>query len=518
MIGSIPRRAILGRQSPLSIETVAFCALLVLLVLAYVACLWDQLHYGLEYDESYLLNVADNISSGKGFIDDGVSFWTTGTPFDPNISTGPVLLLPTALLWAISDHSLTITRFVPIFFFLLYSAAIATLFYRWRGRWAALTALVGPLLLPILHPDLANRSLMPGRFIGEIAATALLVLSALALARNRSLLAGLLGGLSIQAKLNFALPVAVMFATMCLGLWICHQRIPLRWVARFALGAVIPTLVFEAYKLVFLGIQGYTSNLALSIAFSRSQSASLTDTPLNAFIKFSLLPQLVTGPAVAVLLALLVVLSGFYLLQSRLSSSVPSPAMAPASARRTLPLLSVLTAGLAILAWWSLSSTQMSPRPAIPAFLIALPLVSSLFMLVSIDLRTQSRGRIRGLTSLIPCAAFALLCLTVVYQGVRILHNDSGQALLANQQGAAAAIQRASGELPIDDFWTNPEFTVLTDLTFQDNRLTAPSLLVFTSVRALAEFGSPNATLFDAACGDTVFISTDVLVCYPLAR
>ncbi len=74
---------------------------------AYGALAWRQATYGLEYDESYLLGVVDSIASGTGFVDDGVSYFTAGTPFHPLISTGPVLLLPAALVWKVTGGDLT---------------------------------------------------------------------------------------------------------------------------------------------------------------------------------------------------------------------------------------------------------------------------------------------------------------------------------------------------------------------------------------------------------------------------
>jgi len=239
----------------------AFVCFAFVILAAYLALIKSQLTYGLEYDESYLLRVAANIADGRGFIDDGVSFWTSGTPFDPNISTGPALLVPGAMAWKISGGSLALTRLVPICFFVLFMAATAFMYYRWRGRWVTAAAVAGPLLLPVLAPDLANQSLMPGRFVGEIAAVALLMTAAVLLSVGREFPAGVFAGFAILAKLNFALPVLVLLLVWLVTRWAAH-RSGLRNIARqYLLGAIIPLSLFEFYKLLVLGFSGYWRQL-----------------------------------------------------------------------------------------------------------------------------------------------------------------------------------------------------------------------------------------------------------------
>ena len=110
----------------------------------YVVLAAQAMGYGFEYDDAYHLNVVENLASGRGYVDDGVSYATTGSEFDPAVAAGPTLILPGALAWMISGGSIALVRLVLLAYFALYLVATAVLFARWGGRWAALAAAAAP--------------------------------------------------------------------------------------------------------------------------------------------------------------------------------------------------------------------------------------------------------------------------------------------------------------------------------------------------------------------------------------
>jgi hypothetical protein len=490
---------------------IGFGGLAAVMALAYGALLRGQFSYGLEYDESYLLRVIANIATGSGFVDDGVSFFSSGEPFHPFISTGPVMLLPSALVWIATDGNVAATRLVPIAFFLMYLVATSILFYRWRGRWAALAALAGPLLLPILMPDLTNRSVMPGRFVGEIAAAALLMTMAALLARRNLAWAGLAGGLAIQTKLTYLLPALVVLVTWLIGSWLAHQSLEPRSLVRLLPGLLLPTLLFEGYKLVSLGPSGYLHNLELTSDFTDVNTVSAADATYASFVKLGGLTQLVSGPGVVLAVVAVCVLVVLVLLGPSLKPT--SQVASPAARNDDIALAAALAGALSVLIWWLLTSSHLGPRPAVPAFMLALSLLSAVMVVTALDIRDRAGGRLRIAAAALPVLAVAVLILCTAYQGVRIARNTTGVELRDNQREAAAVLIANTDELPIDEFWTNPEFGVLTDLPYQQGSRLDPSLLVFTSIRALTERGAADATLFADACGDVLFSSADVLVC-----
>ena len=483
-------------------------------VAAYLVLIRSQLTYGLEYDESYLLRVAANIASGNGFVDDGVSFWTSATPFDPNISTGPVLLLPGAVVWKISSGSLALVRLVPICFFILFLVATATLFYRWRGRWAATAALVGPLLLPILAPDLANQSLMPGRFVGEIAATALLLTAAVFLLSGRDSTAGVVAGLVVLTKLNFVLSILVLLVVWLITRWVAHRPGLLRTASRYLLGAAIPIALFEAYKLLALGFSGYLQQVQLLADFTAKQGVPLPHIPAAAFDKAVSLMRLTSGPVIAVFLALVVALVCILLLSPFLTTRRTVPARSTKSAAPSI-VLTVAVTSLFLTGSWVLTSSQASLRPAIPGVLILASVLTASLAVAAWTLWEGGFGRIRPVVALAPVITISLLVALAAYQGARIARNPTGQDLLRNQELAANIINQQVAQLPVDGFWTSPEFSVLTALPYDTGYRYSPELLIFTSIRALLEVGRPDATALADDCGEMLYESLDVVVCRP---
>jgi hypothetical protein len=505
----------LHKIRPSTVSDFAFFGFAGVILAAYLVLIKGQLTYGLEYDESYLLSVAANIADGQGFIDDGVSFWTSGTPFDPNISTGPVLLVPGAIAWKISGGSLALIRLVPVCFFVLFMAATAFMYYRWRGRWVAAGALIGPLLLPVLTPDLANQSLMPGRFVGEIAAAALLLTAAVFLSIGRDFAAGVIAGLAILAKLNFTLPVLVLLLAWLITRWAAH-RSGLRHIARqYLLGAVIPLSLFEFYKLLVLGFSGYWRQLSLLADFTAQQSVPLPHLAGEAFNKAVSLMRLTSGPVIAVALALIIASICILLLFQFLNLQQESP---PREDMSTAPstVVAVSLTALFIVASWVLTSSQASLRPAIPGVLIVTSLTTASLVIAAWTVWERSSGRIFSMLKLAPVLAIGLLIAVTAYQGLRIDKNLAGQQLLQNQEQAAAIISREVSELPVDGFWTSPEFSVLTGLPYSHEGRNAPELVVLTSIRALLEVGRPDATALVDLCGEILYESRDVVLCRPL--
>jgi len=489
----------------------AFVLLAGIVTVSYAALLWRQLNYGLEYDESYLLVVIRNIASGGGYVDDGVSFFTTGEPFHPYISTGPTLLLPSALVWKITGGSLMATRLVPLAFFVVYLAATAGLFHQWRGRWAALAAVAAPLMLPVLLPDLTNRSLMPGRFVGEIAATAFLLVAALFLLRRNYGLAGLAAGLAILTKFNFVVPVLVLLVVWGAYRWVAGERAWRGPALRLLPGVVLPSVIFELYKLFSLGFSGYAHNITLVRHFGELQSAPLSEFPNSTLAKLAGLMPLLSGPAIVLCCAALGVLVLTTLLDPHLRSI-----RGEATGSRTdaaAALVAVGTASVSLLLWWSLTSRQTSPRPAVPVVMLALSFILATMVVVAFAMHARSDGRLRTLMQAVPVVVVGLLLVSTAFQGAKIARNTTGHTLLVHQQEAADVIARETGELPVDDFWTNPELSVLADLPFQQGTRDDPSLLVYTSIRALIDRGRADALVFQDECGTILYSSTDVLVC-----
>lgn len=498
-----------GSRRILTRGTIAFVLLSSVTVAAYLVLLVKQLGYGLEFDESSMLDVVRSLARGEGY--GGGGLWQ-GQEFGAGVTTGPVLLVPAAVAWMVTDGSLAAVRVVPILFFLGYLAGAWMLFYRWAGRWPALAAVAAPLLLPVLSPDLANRSLMPGRLVGELAALTCLTWAAYLLTRHRPLWAGLVAGLSIQTKFIFVVPVVVL-----LILWVFTQ-----WVARrdglggitwrYVVGAAAPTVAFELVKLVRLGPAGYMENVERFQSFSNQQEQTMLGTWRWLVPKSESLAELLSGPMVGFGVVALAGL-GFWLITLRVRErGEPGRRRTTASLDALMGIGCLTVAATAYLAWWFLRSTQLSVRPAVPAVLVLLGVACAVSVVLVLDALATSEGRLRAVALMVVVMVVGTLVLSIAYQGIKLARDNSGAELLANQRAAAAVLLESTPALP-QTYWFSPEFGILTDLPFERESGSESLVFVYTSIFAKLDRGVADARVYLADCEDVLFESRDVLVC-----
>lgn len=507
-----PARSI-PRDTASRLSSLAFVFLAAAVGLSMAALVWWQFGYGLEYDESYLLFVAARVAEGAGYVDDGISFSTSGAPWDPNISTGPTVLVPAALMWSLTDGSVTLTRLVPVLYFLLLVAAIALLFHRAGGRWVALAAVSGLLLTTVISPDLQNASLMPGRFVGELPATALLVLSAYLLSTRAFLLAGLVAGLSILTKLVFLFPVVALLVVWAIACRRADRDGFRRLVPWFAAGMAAPVLAVEAVKAVSLGAEGYLRNIALTQEFVAVQSMPLEEIGPDLPAKISTLMSMVTVAGWALIILAVVTGAGVVVLRRRQRGARPGWTLL-VHHPPWLSILGLSASSGVLLVWWLLRSQQQSGRPALPALLLLLAVSGGVTMHCALALRRQLPDRRWAIAA--PAVAYAVLLTSVVVQGFRLVGDDSGAQLMRDQVEASAVLLDVADQLPTDGFWTNPELQLLTGLP-QEPRghgpETGPGLEVYTSIRALLLEGQPDAGIYEDSCARVLHSSPHVLVC-----
>jgi hypothetical protein len=241
----------------------AFWILLVLLVVANAIVMWHSLTV-LRFweDEAFNLTVPRNLLAGLGYTSDGTLSGSTLTPFDPRISTGPVVLLPVAGVLALGVDPVIGARLVPLAYWVLLLVGCAVLGRRVAGRFGALVAVALPLAFNTAESVSPIQG--PADLLGETAAAAFIVWALIALPR-RAWLAGLLLGLAVQAKL-IALLALPAFAV---ALFLLTPAAPFR--RRFAVAlrrawaplvlAAVPTLLLELVALVSLGVAGYVRHV-----------------------------------------------------------------------------------------------------------------------------------------------------------------------------------------------------------------------------------------------------------------
>ncbi|WP_430645838.1 hypothetical protein [Agromyces sp. GXS1127] len=329
-------------------------------------------------DEAFNLTVPLNLVDGLGYASDGTLSGSTLTPFDVRISTGPVILLPTAGLIALGVDPILAGRLVASLGYVGLLAALGLVGHRLGGRWAALVAMALPLAFETAA--LPSPIQTPADVLGEVTAAGFLA-GALLFLHRRPWLAGLLVGLAIQTKFIALLAVPAFALAVLLdapGPLAGRLRTTVPRVLAAAGAAAVPTVLFEAAKLVSLGPAGYWANLRdfgyfLLSGGQRGYVVTALD-KLGALAGSWNLPIVVSA-----LVAALAISGGAALLViaarrvRRTPALLADPGRVRAGLAETTAIL--LTAGLGLatfLAWWFVSRHTPAwvrhPAPGVLAF------------------------------------------------------------------------------------------------------------------------------------------------------
>ncbi|MCK2026486.1 hypothetical protein KZC56_09270 [Microbacterium sp. SSW1-47] len=354
-----------ARRAMTRTRTVLFWAAAAVLLIGHVVVAWHSLTvWRFWEDEAFNLTVPRNLIAGLGYASDGALSGSVITPFDPRISTGPVVLLPVAALLATGMDPVLAGRLVPLAFWVLLLAGLAVLGRRIGGRWAALLAVA--VALAFTASAGVSPIQGPADLLGEIPAAALVVWALVVLPR-RAWLAGLLVGLAVQAKL-IALLVLPAFAV---ALWVLADgrgwgrildTLRRSWLPLLMVG--VPTLLVELTALVSLGPSGFVEHLRAMIRFVRSGGQDATTTVLQ---KLGTLADSWSIPAVlAVVAAVIAITLTVVGVVRRWRSASDADRLVIAST------LAALVGALAFVGWWATAARLplwvRHPAPGVFAF------------------------------------------------------------------------------------------------------------------------------------------------------
>jgi hypothetical protein len=205
------------------------------------------------YDDAYIATVAKNLAWGFGYA----TSYPHLVPFDPDISTGPTVVLPAALLISLFGNGVRVPNIAAMLAIWTTLALVVRLLYR---RYSANVASVA---LAVFATTLLISTTEEFGLLGEVPAGLLVVAAALLVASPRArpstmAAAGLLSGLAVMAKLIslFAVPVLVA-ATIVLPLTAAGERVGLlpriRRAAAAAAGVAVPFLLWQLWTFLMLG-------------------------------------------------------------------------------------------------------------------------------------------------------------------------------------------------------------------------------------------------------------------------
>jgi hypothetical protein len=414
-------------------------AALALVVVAHLALVLPGLFLThLWEDEAYNLTVPMNLVAGHGYASDGILTLGAIHPFDFRISTGPVVLLPIAAMLATGIDPVLGGRLVMALFYVGYLVVLWFVGRRLAGAWGGVLALGVALAFD------GSRAISPLQgptdILGEIpAATGILLF--LLLFQRRPLLAGLLLGLAVQSK---TLAVLAVPAALVAVLVVAGGR-PWRRLARTAAVAAavaLPTLVFEAVKLLVLGPAAYISSTRDLYYFLRSGGQSAWGGPplFKAEVllgSWSLPVSVAALLVVAALGAALVVAVRW----RRLELPVPHSA----------PLIAAAAGVLLVWCGWWFVSAGLPPwvRHPSPALLAAVPvLVTGLAAAVGRVVAAEGIGARRVGAALASAGAVLLLVGGIAH--VAAIWNPP--ATLSDQRALAARIGEST-DGTLGGFW-----------------------------------------------------------------
>ncbi|HWR85178.1 MAG TPA: glycosyltransferase family 2 protein, partial [Rhodoglobus sp.] len=114
-------------------SAIAAAVAVLLLLVAYVVVVARSMVLPLWEDEAFNLTVPLNLVRGLGYSSDGILSFGELAPFDPRISTGPVMLLPIAGLLGLGADPVVAGRVVALLFFAVLLVALFALGRRVGG-------------------------------------------------------------------------------------------------------------------------------------------------------------------------------------------------------------------------------------------------------------------------------------------------------------------------------------------------------------------------------------------------
>ncbi|WP_164232945.1 hypothetical protein [Microbacterium hydrocarbonoxydans] len=414
-------------------RTILFWAIAAALLVGHAILAWHSLViWRFWEDEAFNLTVPRNLLAGLGYSSDGALSGSMITPFDPRISTGPVVLLPVAALLATGIDPVIAARLVPLAYWILLLAGSAVLGHRIGGRWAALLAVAVPLAFTTSAGFSPIQG--PADLLGEIPAAALIVWALVVLPR-RAWLAGLLVGLALQAKLIalLALPafaVAIWVLTDGTGWARAGAALRRSWLPLLLAG--VPTLLLEVAALLTLGPSGYVQHLRALAGFVRSGGQGDAATSITQ--KLGTLADSWSLPAgVAIACAILTLgLAAAGLIMSARSAAKEDRLVIAYG-------LAALVGALAFVGWWATASRLplwvRHPAPGVFAFfpiIAAVALWSVMRMRPHGDaVRVGSTARIGGTV-----AASALAFIVAAGAALHIASLSSSDIWLLERQRA----------------------------------------------------------------------------------
>ena len=419
---------------PWGVTVVVLAAVLGACVLALVI---SAFRAPLTYDASYNMQVVEHLAHEGRYATDGAVHDGTSRLFDPYISTGPVVLVPAAVLVQVLGDHLWIYRLVPLAGFLLLLGAACVLGRRVAGRLGAVAVPASLLVIDTSRTYPGSPLTSPGDVLGELTCAGLVVCAALALHRPRR--AGLLLGLAVMTKLLAVLAApALLVGVLAVGL--SGRR---RWhgAVELAIWSAAPLVVWQVVRILSLGPAGAARANREFLLFFGSHGSGVVPSGVDGSAErlgrlLLLFPVVLAVPAVIGAVVLLHRRAGRS--HERVDAAVPV----------------LLGAGACVVLWWLFMASWGLERHVLLGLYLAVPAATAL---VARRLRGHEPAALGKATG--PVVAVGLVAAVLVSTVAQL--SVPGPSLGVQRRVADAVRTSGAGHLAAVGWWQSPEVTAL---------------------------------------------------------
>lgn len=338
-----------------------------------------------EFDDAYNLQVSQNIVQKGIYATNGSQFDGTYKLFDPNISTGPTVLLIMALSFEVFGVGVWQYRAICVLIFML-MVFLAYLYIRRmshadpRAKYTHIYQILLTTVVGVLFAGLAPYSTYSST-IGEPLAFCFLLAAGLLLDYKKILAAALMIGLAILTKTICLL--AVPFFVIAILIQYKTWKMKLFFGITSLTIVAIPTVAFELYRFVSLGdLAAYKASVKEFLVFFSQAGSGVSDTtPTVLSITSERLSYMLYGSPLTASLpfaAALLLLCSYSLhrLVSTQKQHINRFLQHPIVKE---PVYLYLTGTVLLwFGWWFIISENGWPRHALPALLIIITMIASI--------------------------------------------------------------------------------------------------------------------------------------------
>lgn len=417
---------------------------------------------GLGYDDSYNLQVSQNLADNGIYATNGAVHDSHPRLFDYYISTGPTLLVPTAIAIKLFGNTLFAPKLISflclgLFIFLLYKTLRTVADKKHASHTVVLCATLFATALILVAGNTENILVST---VGEVLSIALLLLSWLLLSKGRFAYAGLVLGLAVLTKILVAIALPFTFVALLLiyqkSLLIRMKR-ALIFISTFA----VPFVIFEVYRFASFGynLQAYKFNVKEQLVFFRSGGSGIEDgsvTPLSLIVSrfehFTHASPLFNNPLSVILIVITLAALTYVVFRHLRQIQLPGDIRNTYS---SLLLKLCGVTGLAWIAWWFLVTDHNFIRHSFGAITLLVIFITGLLLR---DARLLSRQRGALTASFYIIGGLLLL--------VNIFTHDFQFERSFTQPRSAAIVRDFYADKKLYHFgwWQNPEVQYLSNL------------------------------------------------------